>query len=414
MTAPTGTDRRIAILGAGPIGLETALYAIHMGYDVVVYERGRLGENVRQWGHIRLFSHWAYNRSPLGVKRLRDVGHASAAVDESACPTGEELARDYLEPLAALPEMRGIVREQHHVLGCARSGILKKTMGADNRGQHPFVILLRGPNGAEHRATADIVIDTTGVYGNHNYLGDGGIPAIGESDLVDDIDYFPPDIMGADRQRFAQKHTVVVGSGFSGATSAVALATLMEDNPGTTVTWVCRTSQATPLTLVPDDPLADRSALTARANGLAAEPPPGFRYLSSQHVLSVAKPDGQFSLQLLDANDKTHEVRADALIANVGYRPDETVYRQLHVHECYATLGPIDLAASLLGSENVDCLAIQAGGADLLRNPEPNFFILGAKSYGTNPSFILRLGQEHIVQLFSLLSGDEAVNLYAA
>jgi len=38
----------IAILGAGPIGLESALYGRFLGYDVHVYEREEIGFHVLQ------------------------------------------------------------------------------------------------------------------------------------------------------------------------------------------------------------------------------------------------------------------------------------------------------------------------------------------------------------------------------
>ena len=48
--------KRIAIIGAGPIGLEAAAYARRLGHEVTVYERGRVGENVGRWGHVVMFS----------------------------------------------------------------------------------------------------------------------------------------------------------------------------------------------------------------------------------------------------------------------------------------------------------------------------------------------------------------------
>ena len=49
------TPARLAILGAGPIGLETALYARFLGYAVDVYERGEVAEAVRWLGYFPLF-----------------------------------------------------------------------------------------------------------------------------------------------------------------------------------------------------------------------------------------------------------------------------------------------------------------------------------------------------------------------
>ena len=65
------TPARIAILGAGPIGLEAALYAHYLGYDVDVYERGRVADSVRAWGHVRMFSPLAMNCSLLGLAALK-------------------------------------------------------------------------------------------------------------------------------------------------------------------------------------------------------------------------------------------------------------------------------------------------------------------------------------------------------
>ena len=60
----------IAVLGAGPIGLEAALYARFLGYDVLLFERGNVAENVRQWGHVRMFSPFHMNATPLGLQAL--------------------------------------------------------------------------------------------------------------------------------------------------------------------------------------------------------------------------------------------------------------------------------------------------------------------------------------------------------
>ena len=65
MTA--AVKRRIAILGAGPIGIEAALHARHLGYKVGVYEAGESPcANVCRWGHVRMFSPFGMNASSLG------------------------------------------------------------------------------------------------------------------------------------------------------------------------------------------------------------------------------------------------------------------------------------------------------------------------------------------------------------
>ena len=56
-----------------------------------------------------------------------------------------------------------------------------------------------------------------------------------------------------------------------------------------------------------------------------------------------------------------------------------------------------------MGTASADCLDQTSPGADVLANPEPGFYILGAKSYGRNSSFLIRVGLQQIDQLFRSL-----------
>ncbi|MDX1578069.1 MAG: hypothetical protein R3266_06275, partial [Gemmatimonadota bacterium] len=111
---------------------------------------------------------------------------------------------------------------------------------------------------------------------------------------------------------------------------------------------------------------------------------------------------------LLDGREPRRE-RFDRILALVGYEPDDGLYRQLQVHECYASRAPMKLAAALLaatGDGPADCLADGEFEAATLENPEPSFFILGAKSYGKNSAFLMRTGYEQIEDAFSLLAPE--------
>jgi hypothetical protein len=102
------------------------------------------------------------------------------------------------------------------------------------------------------------------------------------------------------------------------------------------------------------------------------------------------------------------EIVVDRIIALTGFLGDTSLYRQLQVHECYATAAPMTLSAALLGAAGdgpADCLAQASHGVDALRVPEPNFFVLGMKSYGRNSTFLLRVGYEQV---------DEVVGAYTA
>src|SRR3978361_966502 len=96
------TRPRIAILGAGPTGLEAALAAAEAGLPFTLYEAApEVAGNVRAWGHVRLFTPWEMNVSP---RMRRSLEAAGAPVPSGAdCPTGRELADRLFAPLAALP-----------------------------------------------------------------------------------------------------------------------------------------------------------------------------------------------------------------------------------------------------------------------------------------------------------------------
>ena len=51
-----------AVIGAGPVGLAAAAQLIERGMSVKIYEAGKtVGANVRDWGHVPLFSPWDYS-----------------------------------------------------------------------------------------------------------------------------------------------------------------------------------------------------------------------------------------------------------------------------------------------------------------------------------------------------------------
>ena len=87
---PRTDPLRIAILGAGPVGLEAALYACALNLPVTVYERGRVGEHLHQWGHVRLFSPFGMNTTALGLARLRADASQATLPAEGDCITGRE------------------------------------------------------------------------------------------------------------------------------------------------------------------------------------------------------------------------------------------------------------------------------------------------------------------------------------
>ena len=385
---------RIAILGAGPTGLEAALAAAEAGNPFTVYEAAPTAAgNVRAWGHVRLFTPWDMNVSP----RMRRYVDAPEGLE---CPTGRELAERVFEPLAALPEIAPNLRLGVRVLSVGRQGLLKhEEIASPERARRPFRILLADGSGREWTEVADVVIDATGTWGHPNSLGDAGIPAPGERAFGGEIRRDIPDL-SREAEDWAGKTILVAGAGHSAQTAVVELAHLSRKAPETRVIWVLR-SKRPEWSGSAEDPLPERLRLVSQGAALAEGLLPAIVARPGFVVENVSKPNGRFAVALRNG-DRTETVEVDRILSLTGYVGDHSLYRQLQVHECYATSGPMKLSAALLGSGG-DCLAQTTHGAETLANPEPGFFILGSKSYGRNNTFLMRVGWEQVGEVFGLL-----------
>jgi len=396
----TKTTPRVAILGSGPTGLEAALAAAESGLPFTLYEAStEVAGSVRSWGHVRLFTPWEMNVSPRMRRHLEGAG--VAVPDGADCPTGRELVERLLQPLAALPTLAPHLRLGTRVQAVGREGLLKhEEIATAERGRRHFRILLSDAGGREWTERADVVVDATGTYGNPNSLGDGGIPAPGERDIAGDLRRAIPDLQ-KDRYDWAGKTVLLAGAGHSAQTAARDLAELAREAPGTRVIWALRGAEPRFGTHA-GDPLPERARLAATAAELAAGASPAIAARRGVAVESAARWGGGLEVVLRNGGDP-ETARVDRVLALTGYVGDHTLYRQLQVHECYATCGPIKLSAALLGAAAGDCLDQTTHGADTLTNPEPGFFLLGSKSYGRNNTFLMRIGWQQVDEVFGLL-----------
>ncbi len=401
---PETSPNSLAILGAGPVGLEAAARALELGFDVHLFERGEVAAHVLAWGHVRMFTPWAMAVGPASARLLAKHGWAAPPPDD--CPTGLELAERVLQPLAGAPELQARVHHHSQVVHVSRHGARKnERAGTGDRKAHPFRMLVRDNGGRESVLHARAVLDATGTYGQPNWAGTGGIPARGESYLAPQMSYHADDVIALRRERHAGKTTLVIGGGASAVTTVAALARLAEEAPGTRATWVTRRDTPGFAGEAADDSLPARTALYAEGRRL------------QQGGSEVVKWLGGCEVEGFEYNSATHHYRAqlataagarleeaDQVIVNRGYGPDTSLYRELRVHECYETLAPMKLASALQGAGTSDCTRIPAFGADALVNPEPDFYIVGAKSYGRSSDFLLQTGYRQVSDVLERLA----------
>jgi glycine/D-amino acid oxidase-like deaminating enzyme len=93
---------RVAVIGAGPIGLAAAAHLVARGQTPTVFEAGAaVGAHVLKWSHVQVFSPWRFNVDPVAAAMLK--ADEWKEPDPDALPTGAEIVAEYLRPLAALP-----------------------------------------------------------------------------------------------------------------------------------------------------------------------------------------------------------------------------------------------------------------------------------------------------------------------
>ncbi|MBM7805639.1 NADPH-dependent 2,4-dienoyl-CoA reductase/sulfur reductase-like enzyme [Geodermatophilus bullaregiensis] len=393
----------VVVIGAGPVGLAAAAHLLERGLDPLVLEAGdRVGAAVRDWGHVRLFSPWEYDVDAAALRLLEAQGWESPAADE--LPTGAELVESYLVPLAATPELAGRVRTGTRVLAVGRQGVDKtRTVGRQGR---PYVVrTVRDGEVADVVARA--VLDASGTWGRSNPLGAAGLPAIGEDRVGPWLAGPLPDVLGADRKRFAGRHSLVVGMGHSAATTLLALVRLREGEPGTEITWAIR--GRSPARLYGG---GDADGLPARGllgSSLEAAVAGGAVTLVREFTLTSLTPplDGSGRVTVAGAGRDGAAVclRVDTVVRSTGFRPDLEMLREVRLDLDPGVEAPAALAP-LIDPNSHSCGTVPPHGEALLAHPDEGFYVVGTKSYGRAPTFLLATGYEQVRSIAAALAGD--------
>ena len=381
---PKPEPPRVAVLGAGPVGIEAALYAKACGLSVAVYERGQIADHLHRWGHVRLFTPFGMNVTPLGLQTLRREKHSRTFPADADLVTGRQLREAYHVPLAESEFLLEAMHPQTGVLCVGRAGSVKKSDPDD--GKRPFRLLLRGADGQERIALADVVLDCTGTYATPNWLGDGNLPAVGELAARPHIAHGLDDVLGARKDLYAGRGIALIGDGYTAATTVCQLAALAEEHPATWVFWLTRGARGAPLTRIPNDPLKERDRLAVKANSLATRCDGNLEF-HPQTLLDEVICHGQdrgFRVAGR-SNGKPAAWDVERVIACVGTRPDLSISHNLRVDE---PTGRVETR-------------------------EPGYFILGAKSHGRDSGFLLRDGFEQVRQVFAAITANPRLDLYA-
>lgn len=394
------TQLPVAIIGAGPVGLAAAAHLSLKNIPFIVFEAGTsVGQNMLSWSHVRVFSPWRYNIGKAARELLEQTDWR--APDEDGLPTGKELVELYFRPLAYLPQISPYIHVNAKVVSIGRKGFDKmKTWGREEK---PFSIKVE-EKGKVNYYEAKAVLDATGTWNQPNPIGSGGVFAEGEQELSKHIFYGIPNVKEDHLERYKNKNVVVVGGGHSAINALLDLAEIQKEYPETQLNWILRKdTMARVYGGKKDDALAARGALGIKIEALVNSGK--LNVYTPFHILKLEK--SEEGIQILgDLNGTLKTIhRVDEIISNTGSRPNLDMIREVRT-DLDASLESVFDLAELIDPNIHSCGTVRPHGEKELRHPEKDFYIVGSKSYGRAPTFLMATGYEQVRSIVAYLAGD--------
>ena len=387
----------IAIIGAGPIGLAAAAHLVAKNVSFMIFESGHtVGSNILQWGHVRLFSPWQYNIDKVALTLLEESDWKAPVMKR--LPFGKDLVEDYLIPLANLSQIQPFIQLNAKVTAISKQGLDK--MKNAKRHEQPFIVYV-DKNGRSERFEARAVIDATGTWGQPNPINADNVWTLEEESLSPYITYGIPDVKGKDRSKFEHKRVAVVGGGHSAINTLLELAEL----ENTEIVWILRKNRVEEAYGGESlDALPGRGQLGVRIHQLVDS---GKVTVHTPFLIHQVSREGD-SLRIHGTADNgvSSIEQIDEIIANTGSRPDFNFLRELRIDVDTATES-VSALAPLIDPNIHSCGTVRPHGEAELRQPEKNFYLVGMKSYGRAPTFLMATGYEQVRSIVAHLTGDQ-------
>lgn len=390
----------IAIIGAGPVGLAAAAHLLSKGEKFVLFESGAsVGASILEWRHVRMFSPWQYNIDKKAKELLEKTGWVTPNPDD--IPNGKELVNEYLIPLSHLPEIQENLVLNAKVVGVAKKGLDKlKTTNRDKRAFQVYVEV----NDETKIYEAKAIIDASGTWKNPNPILSNGLWTKPERVLKDKVHYGIPNVLGELEAKYANKTVMVVGSGHSAINAMLDLAKLKEKHSDTIIHWVLRKAHVSAVYGGQEkDGLPARRELGIRIQKLVESE---MINVMSPFYINEVHTSGETIMVKGELNGEEVAIsEVDEIIVSTGFRPDTSFLHEVRIN-LDSAVESVEALAPLIDPNIHSCGTVRPHGEAELRQPEEGLYIVGMKSYGRAPTFLLATGYEQVRSVVAYLTGD--------
>ena len=390
------TPATIAVIGAGPVGVEAALYARFLGYSVLLFDSRRVGHRQLAWGDLRLEQTWSELTSPLGLAALaaqgtdQDMPSSRLSNGDLSDPSAHVSYRQYVEkyliPVARTDLLYESVQVNSPVISISRTSCGgDATIANERRAEQEFRLLIDSRQRGECTQLVDIVLDCSGLARPAGLASGGGL-AIGERTVQSEMLHGRVDVLGKHRVRLTGKHTLLFGRDEEAFGNAIDLAQLARAAPGTRATWIVpkQLGGHDTLSFPPHATAEFVTAARKLANNEDSDSP--VVSLAAWGIESMqVDSESAWRLRLQISEEETLDIQGDEMI------------------NCQTTQRDWSFTQALP--------LVQRPGADGLTG-EPHYYVLGQKAMSASERCKMPQAFEQIKQAFARIGGREELDLY--
>ena len=227
---------------------------------------------------------------------------------------------------------------------------------------------------------------------------------MGEIQHADRIFYGIPNILHDHIERYKNKSVLVVGSGHSSINAVLELDKLKESFPETEIHWVLRKKRVSEVYGGQEaDALQARGALGIKIEQLVNDG--RVNVYTPFQIQQIATENQKLIIIGIQNGRMVALPDIDEVISNTGSRPDFSFLREVRLSIDPSLESALEIA-ELIDPNIHSCGTVRPHGEKELRNPDKDFYIVGSKSYGRAPTFLMATGYEQVRSIIAYIDGD--------